>query len=76
MKTRFDLEQEIMKCWSIVDDIEMLAEYFLDSPKFKDMPPEYADKVHNKLTGLSELYSIRFERLWSTFENCVKSGEI
>lgn len=67
-KDRFDLEQEIMNCWNITEDLDMVMERVLDSPTFKDMPAELSDKMANLLIGLRELYEMRFERLWETFK--------
>ena len=74
--TRFDLEQEIMKCWHIIDDVGLLAEVVMDSPRFADMKPEHVDKLHNQLSGIQELYEMRFNKLWETFEQCVKESQI
>lgn len=70
MSDRFDLEQNIMECWNVVEDIDLLYTNILDNPKF-DMTPETADKVANLLLGVKELYQLRFERLWNNFEECV-----
>lgn len=76
-KDRFDLEQEIMKCWHITDDIDMLYENVCDNHTGKfDMKPEVNDRLANVLLGMKELYEIRFERLWSTFEEVVQSGDL
>ena len=71
MKDRFDLEQHIMECWNVTSDVEMLLDAILDSPKFADMPAEYADRIANMLLGMKELYEMRFERLFRTFEDCI-----
>jgi len=71
MKDRFDLEQHIMECWNVTSDVDMLLEAILDSPRFSDMPAEYSDRIANMLLGMKELYEMRFERLWSTFEDCI-----
>lgn len=71
MKDRFDLEQHIMECWNVTSDVDMLLEAILDSPRFSDMPAEYSDRIANMLLGVKELYEMRFERLWSTFEDCI-----
>jgi hypothetical protein len=57
----FDLEQEIMKCWNVVDDLKDCIHY-LDS-----WPNE--DKRDNLLLGMAALYQMRFERLWECFED-------
>ena len=74
LKDRFDLEQDIMRCWNVVDDIDMLYENVCDNPKF-DMPAETSDRVANALLGLKELYEMRFERLNDTFCQCYRLNE-
>jgi len=74
MKDRFDLEQHIMECWNITSDVDMLIEAILDSPRFADMPADYSDRIANMLIGTKELYEMRFERLWATFEDCITAG--
>lgn len=66
-KDRFDLEQCIMECWNILDDIEIVTEHFVDSPKWEGMDPKVQDALMNKYFGIKELYDIRFARLWDTF---------
>jgi len=53
---RFDLEQDIFKCWHIIDDIDQLLEMILDRDASKD-------SIANVLAGLSVLYEDRFQRL-------------
>ena len=76
----FDLEQEIMKAWHVVDDAEMLYEYFGDDPFFKGMAAKHADEIMNCMLGLKTLYDKRFHRLFDTFERVAKEyrarGEI
>jgi hypothetical protein len=66
-KDRFDLEQAIMECWNVTDDIDMVTEHFIDSPKWENMDPKLADALMNKYLGIKELYEIRFDRLWNVF---------
>jgi hypothetical protein len=66
---RFDLEQEIMNCWHVVDDIRSLYKHYLDGPK-----PMTEDEVSNVLLGLESLYQIKFEQLFQTFEQVIKNG--
>ena len=75
-KDRFDLEEDIMKCWNVTEDLDMVLERVLDSPKFKNIPPELADKIANILIGMKELYEMRFERLWETFESMIKDRKL
>lgn len=68
MKDRFDLEQEIMSCWDVVNDIDTFSSNILDSPKFKDLSPDTANKICNTLSGIKELYDLRFNKLFDTFK--------
>jgi len=64
-RDRFDLETDIMNCWSIVDDIKELQRSMLDRRKMTD------DEVSNYLLGLQTIYQVKFERLFETFEKLV-----
>ena len=75
MKDRFDLEQDITNAWYVTTDIDMLMESIVDSERFRDMPPHMVDKVSNALLGIKELYDMRFERLWNTFEECISNNQ-
>ena len=67
MKDRFDLEHDIMNCWSVVDDSKLMAEMIVDTDMFKGLDPKHQDQLSNQLTGMGELYEIRFQKLWHTF---------
>lgn len=69
----FDLEQDIMKCWSVVDDIDMLYYHFGDDPKFIGLDPKAEDEMMNLLLGLKTLYDLKFDKLWKTFEIVAKN---
>lgn len=69
MSDRFDLEQKIMSCWGIVDELKILTEAVID----KEMD---RDKVCNILLGLEQLYQLKFESLFETFEKCIKNKDI
>ena len=57
-KTRFDMEQEIMQAWQVLDDIKMLS------------AREGTDK--QDWDAVVRLYQIRFETLFETFEQMIK----
>ena len=57
-KTRFDMEQEIMQAWQVLDDIKMLS------------AREGTDRADWDAVG--RLYQIRFETLFETFEQLIK----
>lgn len=67
-RDRFDLETDIMNCWSIVDDIKELSRSMLDRRKMTD------DEVSNYLLGLETIYQVKFERLFETFEKLVQQN--
>ena len=66
-KTRFDLEQEIMSCWNITTDLDVVyhAEHLYDDE----------NAMQNALLGLMSLYELKFAKLWATFESCVENAE-
>lgn len=71
MKDRFDLEQEIMECWRVTDDINMVTKHFIDSPNWKGMNAELADAMMNKYSAIAELYELKFQNLFDTFVDCI-----
>ena len=60
-----DLEQEIMKAWHVVDDIDLLLENVMET----DMS---TDDITNVLLGLEGVYSMRFQKLFNTFDEVCK----
>ena len=69
MPDRFDLEQEIMKCWNVTDDIDLLYENVME----KEMS---TDEISNALLGLKTLYQMKFEKCFDTFEKLVHDRKI
>lgn len=67
-RDRFDLEQDIMNCWSVVDDIKELNRCMLDRRKLTE------DEVSNYLLGLETIYQVKFERLFETFEMLIRKN--
>jgi len=66
MSSRSDLEQQIMDCWRIVDDIKVLKEAVLDKDQSRN-------DTGNVLIGLAHLYQLKFEKLFATFEDhCIE----
>jgi hypothetical protein len=66
---RFDLEQEILSCWQVLEDLKTLSlgvmEYNMST-----------DKIVNVLSGLNDLYQIRFEKVFATFEAMLEDGQL
>jgi len=67
MKDRFDLEAAIMNCWNVVDDTKLMAEIIIDTDIYKGLDPKHQDQLSNQLTGIGDLYELRFQKLWNTF---------
>lgn len=61
----FDLEQDIMHCWNIVDDLKILNEAILE----RDLS---ADEISNTLLGIERLYNLKFEKLFEMFDGHCK----
>ena len=61
----FDLEQEIMKAWHVVDDIQLLNENVMET----DMS---TDDIANALLGLASIYNMRFQKVFNMFEDLCK----
>ena len=68
----FDLEQEIMQCWHVVDDIDTVTTWFADDPKWEGMDGELCDALMNKYFGIKEVYDVKFDKLFKTFEKVCK----
>jgi hypothetical protein len=67
-RNRFDLEQDIMNCWSVVEDVKELSRCMLDRRKMTE------DEISNYLLGLETIYQVKFERLFETFEMLIKQN--
>lgn len=72
-KTRFDFEQQIMSCWAVTDDIDTVYEYVMDDPDFAGMDPVHADKIANLLLGMSAMYSVKFDKMFKTFQELTRA---
>lgn len=72
----FDLEQQILQCWIVTDDIEMLYKHFGDHPRFAGLDPKAEDEMMNLMLGLKSLYALKFETMWKTFEEVAKEYHV
>ena len=74
MTDRFDLEQDIMKCWNVVEDIKLLNKYVLEgTPEGGTLT---TDRIANYLLGLEAVYELKFQELWNTFSETIKTNQI
>lgn len=58
---RFDLEQQILDCWKITDDIPMMEAQGATAADF---------------TSLANVYEFKFSQLWETFEKLVADKKL
>lgn len=57
----YDMEQQIMQCWGVVEDIETLR-------LLRATRTMTEDELDNYLLGVKTLYQVKFELLFDTFE--------
>jgi len=69
IKDRFDLEQAIMNCWNITEDIKLISQ-------MNDIRELSEDERMNALLGLETLYNMKFEILFDGFTRMIKDGQI
>lgn len=60
--SRFDLEQEIMDCWSIVEDLKLVA--------------EFNEGNKETLESLATIYELKFKKCFNTFSRCIQNGDM
>lgn len=65
MKHSFELEQDIMSCWGVVEDLDALFDGVMDKNLSQDA-------IANIVLGLKGLYDLKFQKLFSTFEKALK----
>ena len=59
--SRFDLEQEILDCWKITDDIKLFAR---------------KNATKKDFDALILYYNMKFDKLWETFESKIADRSI
>lgn len=67
--TRFTLEQEIMNCWQVVDDLRVIID------RMAKEDGSSAD-VFEAITGMRALYQMKFEQLFAVFEQLIQEQKI
>ena len=65
IKNSFDLEQQILRCWNITDDIDLLRNS-LDSLSKEDL--------NVFLHGLRLKYHLMFDELFKIFEESIRDS--
>jgi hypothetical protein len=59
----YELEQPIMDCWSVCNDLETM---------FKQIGDGERDELMNALMGMQQLYQWKFEQLFFKYEQILK----
>ena len=72
----FDLEQEMLQFANVTDDIERVTKYFVESPDWEGMDGRLADAILNKYGAIQQLYEIKFQNMWDTFETVCEEYHI
>lgn len=49
----YEMEQQIMKCWEVVEDLKLFVE---------------KRGSNEALVGMAEMYSLKFQKLWDYYE--------
>ena len=62
MSDYFDLEQQILKCWNVTDDIKEVSEAITELDLLS------IDETTNALSGLAAMYELKFNKLWALYE--------
>jgi len=64
---RFALEEQIMDCWRVVDDIRVVQTVHQDTEGLS------VDDMSITLMGIEKLYTLKFQLLFDTFEKHLKA---
>ena len=68
MAKLYDLEEKIMDCWSVCNDLAVVFKQVGDGER---LPTE--DEMMNVLIGMQQLYQWKFEQLFNKFEQVQKA---
>jgi len=74
MSDRFDLEQQILDCWKIIDDIRLLDKNVLEGKVEGGSMTQ--DEISNYLLGLESIYDLKFQQMFDTFSKLISQKKI
>jgi hypothetical protein len=74
MSDRFDLEQQILDCWKIIDDIRLLDKNVLEGKIEGGSMTQ--DEISNYLLGLESIYDLKFQQMFDTFSKLISQKKI
>lgn len=66
MGKQFDLEQQILACWNVTSDLDVLLENVIENDSLTK------DNISNVVLGMQELYELKFDKCFRTFEEFLK----
>ena len=66
MSDRFDVEQGILSCWHVTDDIDLLYKKVMETEMS-------TDDIANFLLGLKTIYNAKFDSLFAAFEETISN---
>lgn len=66
---RFKFEEQLMQCWKVVDDINVIYKQF----DYSDLSQ---DEIQNALLGLVTIYEMKFQQMFDTFEKLIQQRKI
>jgi hypothetical protein len=69
MSDRFDLEEQMLNCWNVTKDINVLTEGVMEKDLTKD-------QIANALMGLEQMYDLKFDKMWTTFTKLIEDKKI
>jgi hypothetical protein len=73
-RDRFLLEQKIMQCWNVTEDLDAIADYIAEN--YADIPPKHQDQLLNMLFGMKALYNQKFNSMFDLFGELVHNRTI
>ena len=68
MTKPYDLEEKIMDCWAVCNDLKTAYTQICDGEREPTI-----DEITNALMGMQQLYHWKFEILFNTFEDMLKT---
>lgn len=66
---RFGLEEQIMRCWTIIDQVNSVIEGTLDHDWTND-------QIANALLGIKQVYDLEFNKLFDAFESLIQQKKL
>lgn len=70
ISTRFDLEQQMLACWQITDDLEVIYDNIMGDDSLTK------NDIADLLLGLQKLYTMKFQKQSLVFDELLQTGDI